>query len=382
MAHNARREDYQRLGLRFIRQLDSMDSMSAMRSFADFGRRFSQERDKLPQDDSDRAFYLVTLATDVVDHELPFATPEKAGELIARGKSLLDEAISLDPNCFDAIRMRSSSRLRSVSERVAFLREEEPRVREACEKARDEAAAWDEPDRENIAAELAMRPYQRWLASIAEQELICGRNRASVAACEKLLEVDPTDTSDARFTLALALAKLEDEAGLDELAQRYRTLCPSRGANDAWLLIARLALAHRQQKPALARTHLAELLHCYSNGAVALLRQNELPDGEFARLNVQPYSEDELVVALSEAVVLLQEGNERSGRGVLGLWLAENTARLRPQAVEEARAIEAQIEAQYGPQGQYGSFGQAGAPGASGPFGQPGQPGPQGGEPR
>ena len=360
MAHNARREDYQRLGLRFIQELDSTDSMAAMRSFADFGRRFSQERDKLPQDDADRAFYLVTLATDVVDHELPFATGEKAGELIVRGKSLLDEAISLDPNCFDAIRMRSSTNLHSASERVAFLREEEPRVREVCEKARDEAAANADSDRANLAAELAMRPYLRWLASIAEGELICGRNRAAVAACEKLIGADPTDMSDARFTLALALAKLEDEAGLDELAQRYRTLCPSRGANDAWLLIARLALAHRQQKPALARKHLAEILHCYPNGAVALLRQNELPDGEFARLNVQPYSEDELVVALSEAVVLLQEGNERGGRGVLGAWIAENTARLRPQAVEEAKAIEVQIEAQYGPQGPRGMFGQFG----------------------
>lgn len=369
MAHNARREDYQRLGLRFIRELDTQEPLAAMRTFADFGRRFSQERDKLPQSDADRAFYLVTLATDVVDHELPFSTGDKAAELIARGKSLLDEAVALDPECFDAIRMRSSTRLGSPSERSEFLKSEEPRVREACEKARAAASGLDDSDRANLAGELAMRPYQRWLASLAEDQLICGRNRAAIATCEKLLEVDPADMSDARFTLALALAKLEDEAGLDALAGRYHTLCPSRGANDAWLLIARMALAHRQLKPALARTHLAEILRCYPTGAVALLRQNELPDGEFARLNVQPYSEDELVVALSESVVLLQEGNDRTGRGVLGTWIAENTARLRPEAVKEAEALEAQIEAQYGPQGP-------GAQGQFGPFGA------QGGQPR
>ncbi len=370
MAHNARREDYQRLGLRFIRELDTQEPLAAMRTFADFGRRFSQERDKLPQSDADRAFYLVTLATDVVDHELPFSTGNAAAELIARGKSLLDEAIALDPECFDAIRMRSSTRLGSPSERAEFLMSEEPRVREACERARASVSGLDESDRADLAGELAMRPYQRWLASLAEDQLICGRNRAAIATCEKLLEVDPSDMSDARFTLALALAKLEDEAGLDALARRYHTLCPSRGANDAWLLIARMALAHRQLKPALARTHLAELLRCYPTGAVALLRQNELPDGEFARLNVRPYSEDELVVALSEAVVLLQEGNDRTGRGVLGSWVAENTAKMRPAAVKEAEELEAQIEAQYGPQG------------AQGPFGPFGQYGAQGGEKR
>ncbi|WP_321973145.1 response regulator receiver protein [Paratractidigestivibacter sp.] len=366
MAHNARREDYQRLGLRFIRELDQAEPLAAMRTFADFGRRFSQERDKLPQDDADRAFYLVTLACDVIDHELPFSMGDKAGELVVRGQNLLDEAIALDPNCFDAIRMRSSNNLPTPSERAAFLKSEEPRVREVCEKARDGARDLGDMERGNLAAELAMRPYQRWLASIAEYELIGGRNRAAIATCEKLFEVDPSDLSDARFTLALALAKLEDEAGLDELARRYRTLCPSRGANDAWLLIARLALAHRQQKPALARTHLAEILRCYPNGAVALLRQNELPDGEFARLNVQPYSEDELVIALSEAVVLLQEGSDSSGRGVLGAWVAENTAKLRPKAVEECRLLEEQLEAQYGTQGQPGQFGGAGGFGGFG----------------
>ena len=40
MAHDARKEDYQRLGLRFIRQLDGEDSAVAMKAFAGFGQRF------------------------------------------------------------------------------------------------------------------------------------------------------------------------------------------------------------------------------------------------------------------------------------------------------------------------------------------------------
>ena len=53
-------------------------------------------------------------------------------------------------------------------------------------------------------------------------------------------------------------------------------------------------------------------------------------------------------MALSESVVLLQEGNDRSGRGVLGTWVANETARMRPKAVAEAQALEAQIQAMYG----------------------------------
>lgn len=145
------------------------------------------------------------------------------------------------------------------------------------------------------AGDLAICPYLRWVASIAELALICGRNQQSVELARKLISLNPTDISDARFTLALGLTKLEDEA--------------------------------------------------------ALIRQNELPDGEFARMSVQPYSEDEVVVALSESVVLLQEGNDPTGRGTLGIWIAENTAVLRPSAVDEARRLEEQIQAQFGQQG-------------------------------
>lgn len=353
MAHNARKEDYQRLALRFIHSLDDAGPLAAMKAFASFGQTFAQKRDSLPQTDADRAFNLVAAATEVVDYRLPFATGDAASELVARGKKLLNEAIALDPNCFDALRMRSSTELASVSARFAYLAEEEPRVREACETARAEAVAQEsDPERAGIAGELAMRPYLRWVSSMAEEALICGRNRQSAELARRLLELDASDVSDARYTLALALAKLEDEAGLDELERSYRGFNTARGANDAWMLIARLALAHKRCDIDGARERLAELLRAYPTGAVALLRQNELPDGEFARIQTDAYSEDELVVALSESVVLLQEGNDRSGRGVLGTWVANETARMRPKAVAEAQALEAQIQAMYGtPQG-------------------------------
>ena len=40
MAHDPRREDYQRLSLRFAEELDKGDPADAARAFASFGRRF------------------------------------------------------------------------------------------------------------------------------------------------------------------------------------------------------------------------------------------------------------------------------------------------------------------------------------------------------
>lgn len=360
MAHDAKREDYQRLGLRFIRELDASSTLSAMRAYADFGRRFSQERDTLPQTDADRAFHLVAEASEVVDQKLPFVAGEEAQRLIARGKSLLDEALALDPDCFDALRMRSSTDRPGASNRLAYLKELEPRVRKTCEEAREAALDADGPDRASLGCELAMRPYFRWLASMADEALVAGRNRQAVEFCQRLLDADPQDISDVRFTLALAYAKLEDGAALDALAERYRELSPTRPANDAWMGIARIALAHRAHHMDDARALLAKLLYDYPGCAVALIRQNELPGGEFARLHVRPYSEDEMVVALSEAVVLLQEGNDRTGRGVLGTWVAQETGHMDPAAVAEARAIDEQVKAKFGIDPAAGPTGSAG----------------------
>ena len=87
-----------------------------------------------------------------------------------------------------------------------------------------------------------------------------------------------------------------------------------------------------------ARTGIEKLLRKYPGGAMTLIRQAELPDGEFARLRVTPYSEDELILAVSEGIVLLQEGTDRSGRGTFGAWVAREAARIDPKAAREAMA--------------------------------------------
>ncbi len=345
MAHNARKEDYQRLGLAFSRSLEQMDPLGAAKAFASFGQRYAQDRDNLPQTDADRAFYLVACATEVIDYQLPFAQESAGAELIERGHQLLGEALSLDPNCFDAMRMESSARSTSISDRFAFLAEKLDEVQRVCEEARDAAADAHDADRSALAADIAMRPYRRWLACMAEEALIIGRNHQALELGERLLACDPHDSCDVRFTMALAYAKLEDEAGLDALAARYPAICPKRGVTDAWMSLARIALAHKRHDMDGARRLVADLLQNYPDGARMLIRQGDIPDGEFSRLYVAPYSEDEIILAVSESIVLLQDGDDRNGRGVLGTWLAQTVAELAPKAAAAEAAWQAQEEA-------------------------------------
>ena len=336
MAFDPKREDYQRLALRFAHELDAGDPMIAARSFASFGRRFAQDRDSLPQSDSDRAFHLVTLATDLIDYQLPFASDEQATSIVSRGREFLEEAIALDPDCHDAVRMLFSPSEAAFDSRYLFLREHEEEVEASCAAEAESAANEAGSERAELAVTLATRPYLRWLASMAELALICGRNLETVRLCEKLFAIDPHDTADARYTLALAYAKLEDDQGYDALMARYPQLSPSRPPDDGWALLARLALAHKRNDLDEARRILALIVKIYPGCEYALVRQSELPDGAFARILVTPYSEDEMIVAISESTVLLQEGNDFEGRGVLGSWVSREATKLDPEAAEEA----------------------------------------------
>ena len=343
MPFDAKWEDYQRMALRFAESLDESEPLAAAQAYASFGRRYAQERDALPQTDADRAFHLVSKATELIDYQLPFATDEEAETIIPRAHRILEEAVSLDPACYDAIRMDEASRCPSFESYYVFLQEREPEVRAACAQAREQAAKDAEgssAERAELAVALATFPHLRWLAMMASKALICGRNRETLRFCNELLELDLNDNAGARFTAALAYAKLEDEQGLDQLEARCRRLTQVAVGTEAWMLIARLALAHRKRDLPRARQLVAKLIELYPQAAVTLARQRELPDGVFSRLSVPPFSEDELILAVSEATVLTQEGRDSLGRGTLGSWLLqESLAHATREQLDELRDV-------------------------------------------
>ena len=156
MSFDPRREDYQRLGLRFARELDGSDPATAVHVFSSFGRRFASMRDTLPQSDADRAFHLVADAAVMVDHQLPFAPDEQVDGLVGRAQALLDEAVALDGGCYDAVRMRFAGTRPSFESSYDFLSERAPEVLAACRAQAEAAAADSFPDRARLGSDIAM----------------------------------------------------------------------------------------------------------------------------------------------------------------------------------------------------------------------------------
>lgn len=331
MSFDPRREDYQRLGLRFARDLDGSDPASAMHAFSTFGRRFASMRDTLPQSDADRAFHLVADAAVLVDYQLPFATDEQVGPIVARAQKMLDEAIALDARCHDAVRMRFAGTRPSFENSYDFLREGAPEVLASCREKAKEAASGVTGERASLAAEIAMRPYYRWMANLAEKALICGRNRACIKLAHELLEIDPADSADVRFTCSLAYAKLEDEQGFDAFVERNAQLERGIGAEDAWMLLSRCSLAYKRRDFESARMQLRKIAENYPHAMLNLMDQKELPEGVFSRLAVSPGSEDELILAISEGTVLLMDG-----RYPFGAWVEQEARSMAtPQDLRE-----------------------------------------------
>ena len=317
MAFDPHIEDFQRLGLRYVRDLDSDDPFGAARSLARFGKKFSQNRDSLPQTDGDRAFHLVAKATDLIDYQLPFAGDAAAAKLIEEARKLLEEAVELDACCHDARRMLAAADNPSFEDYYRFLATGADEVRQSCEDQASKADAPEGPAREFVQT-LCMLPYLRWLASLSARALECGHYRKSVEAALALLAIDPYDQADVRFTLALDYAKLEDAEGLSKLVARDAT---TDRPDNPWYSLARLALAYKVRNFTAAEHEVAGLLATHPEGASTLAAQDWLPDGVFSRIVVEPGSEDELVLAVSEATVILQEGVDSRERGALGSWL-------------------------------------------------------------
>lgn len=321
MSYDPWTEDYQRMSLCFAKTLDWSDTNAAAQAIADFKRIYTEKRDSLPQTDAERAFHLVAEATSLIDYRLPFSDEKTAEKIIATAKALLNEAITLDTKCYDAQRMLAASHCPSFESYYRFLKDRVAQVKLNCEAARDTVSGHTLLD-EELAEDLAMRPYKRWIATLALRALVCGRYRIAAQLVEELLDLDPQDVSGARYTAALVYAKLEDERALESVVARTLRL-GNPAHEDAWVLLARIALAYKRRDMQAAELFLQELMSSYPQAASTLIRQDELPDSVFCRLPVMPFSEDELILAVSEASVLLQEGRDDGEHGPLGNWLTK-----------------------------------------------------------
>lgn len=337
MAFDPKKEDFDRLFIHHLIETGATEPPNPQQ-FNSYVAHFSDNPDALITSDEDRAFHLMAQAVEKIDYLLPTVNESEGKPLVLDGQKLLERACELDPHCFDALRMHQAMACTALEDHFQYLVEQEEEVHQICIEKGASAAKGVSEDFAEAVVELAMRPYYRWLAALATRALISGRNKAAISYGQKLFSLDPIDFGDIRFTLALAYAKLEDAEGLAKLEKQYATVFPPRPPDDAWVMLARLALAFKTNNRECANDLLDKLLARYKTGTLTLFIQRDLPEGEYARLNVEPYSEDELILAVSEAAVLLQEGNDFTGRGIFGRWLGGEIERRYPARIKDFQA--------------------------------------------
>ena len=139
------------------------------------------------------------------------------------------------------------------------------------------------------------RPRLRLQAAIGRTYADTARFKLAAATCEQLLEESPSDAVGARFTLALTYARLEDEAALNRLDDRFNH------HSNAWIELARALLLFKLSRISSARRALKSYQMNTEGGAFALLHPTfvdiYIPD----RPEVKTGSFNEALLAIHEA---------------------------------------------------------------------------------
>lgn len=284
--------------------------------------------------DRDRSFHLVAKATELVDYRIPMLVDDAEIDHLAElAENYLREAAELDPGNWDAARMLAAMDAPTNDAYVSYLLDNRERVERDTDVLREQAS---DPYEREFANDLGQRPYLRWLAALASRALIAGQYRLSLSYAEESLAFAPQDPAGVRHTATLAMAKLEvDPEDLKTFRTQhtaaYQTSAPQRRRRasaerevDAWSLIADMSLAYRALDFPGATHALRTIMRTYPHAAEALFYQSEFPDGLFGRVNAEPGSADELVLALSEATPLLQEGVGAPEDASFSTWIAEH----------------------------------------------------------
>ena len=214
-----------------------------------------------------------------------------------------EKALEIDPESLDAKLLLAIATPQPVDRRVRSMAEALAEAEATTEKPGSDEALARELGLPEGYSNLFCRPRLRVLAAISRWSLLAGQPRRAVKNALKLLAATKRehDPYGARFTLALAYARLEDEAGFQELDRAW-------GHRDsAWSALARMLLLFKLDRMPAARRALSGYVSVYESGAFGLanptLVEPYLPD----RPRFEPGSLDEVVLAVHEAEPIIQD---------------------------------------------------------------------------
>lgn len=256
---------------------------------------------KFVDDDEEQAFALVVQAlerleearhdNDLLDDEQYMQERQRQHEALAASCA---QALQLDAHCVDAALLSGLSMDISQDELFEFLIH-------ANESLIEEQGAIQVPAAGDAWADVFVRPRLRLLAALARTSINTARFRMATEFCAELLAKAPLDALGARFTYALACARLEDEDGFNWLDARE-----GRHGN-AWFHLSRVILMYKLGRVQAARRALRGYDRLCTGGAYLLLQplyvDTYLPD----RPEFEPSSFEETMLCAHEADPIISD---------------------------------------------------------------------------
>ena len=257
-------------------------------------RSVREDPDAFVDDDEERAFALLvraqtTLAQGRAEDEF-LSDDQYAAALedrLARLRATAEQALELDPSSPDAALLSILGTAADEVDTMLALRALDERLTAESPGALGGSGdRWEQP---------FARPLLRVKAALARSAFGAASFSEARDVSLALLDLMPGDPLGLRFTAAMALARLEDEKGFDDLDVRFE-----RHGN-AWSNLARSLMLFKLDRLSAARRALNGYLRLNEGAAYALLRpvyiEPYLPD----RPDAEPGSYWEAALAVHEA---------------------------------------------------------------------------------
>lgn len=294
---NAKEELMRRLALKRRRKLGTMSD----EAFSELELAVHNDPFTFVDDEEEQAFALVmqaigrladTLADDeFLDDEQFMRARQKRLDALA---SSCKQALKIDANCIDAQLLLLLSR--DYAQEELF-----EKIHDMHDSLTKELGSISVPPAGDAWADVFMRPRLRLQTVLAQTAINTTRFCMAKDYCLDLLTRAPLDAMGARYTCALAMARLEDEEGLEWLDTRE-----GRHGN-AWFHIGRAILMYKLGRIPAARRALRGFNQLCKGGAYLLLQPTYvdvyLPD----RPAFEPGSFEESMLCLHEADPILAD---------------------------------------------------------------------------
>jgi hypothetical protein len=201
------------------------------------------------------AFHRAGADDDLLDDDEFRAARERRLQALSAGCA---QALSQDDSCLDAQLVQTLAAELNPDDRLDALLQIEAKADAAAELSLGATGdAWDD---------VFMRPRLRLWDAIARTCLDGGRYRMALEVSQGLMAASPADQVGGRLTAALALARLEDEEGFNELDARLS------GRENSWLNLGRTILLYKLGRMSAARRALRGYGELCEGAAYALLR--------------------------------------------------------------------------------------------------------------